>query len=147
VNNILTVCVGNICRSPVAEALLKVRLPGRTIWSAGLHAVVGHPAEDMASLIAKDHGLDLSAHRGQQITGWMCTQAELILVMEFKHRLELERLYPLARGKIRRLGEFGREAPFDIQDPYTQPRAAFEVAHADITLGVDEWVQRILKIA
>jgi protein-tyrosine phosphatase len=101
----------------------------------------------MATLIAKDYGLDLSAHRAQQITGWMCTHADLILVMEFEHRLELERLYPLARGKIHQLGEFGREAPFDIQDPYTRPRAAFEVAHADITLGVDQWAQRILRIA
>lgn len=142
-NNILTVCVGNICRSPVAEAMLKDRLPGRKIWSAGLHAVVGHGAEATARQIAEQHGLDLSAHRAQQIAGWMCTHADLVLVMEASHQQELQKLYPLARGKIRRLGEFGPQGAFDIADPYRQPRAAFEAAHAAIALGVGEWVRRI----
>jgi len=146
-NNILTVCVGNICRSPVAEALLRSRLPGRKVWSAGLHAVVGHGAEATARDIAALHGLDLSAHRAQQITGWMCKHADLVLVMEAGHQQELERNYPLARGKIHRLGEFGPKGPFDIADPYQQPRAAFEAAHAAIALGVAEWVRRIQLVS
>ena len=146
-NNILTVCVGNICRSPVAEALIKDRLPGRKVWSAGLHAVVGHGAETTAREIAEQHGLDLSAHRAQQIAGWMCTHADLVLVMEASHQQELEKLYPTARGKIRRLGGFGPQEGFDIADPYRQPRAAFEAAHAAIALGVDEWVRRIKLVS
>ncbi|MBC7619220.1 MAG: low molecular weight phosphotyrosine protein phosphatase [Candidatus Saccharibacteria bacterium] len=142
-NNILTVCVGNICRSPVAEAMFKDRLPGRKVWSAGLHAVVGHRAEATAREIAGQFKLDLSAHRAQQITGWMCSLADLVLVMEASHKQELEKLYPTARGKIRCLGEFGPQGPFDIADPYRQPRAAFEAAHTAIALGVDEWVRRI----
>ena len=141
--NILTVCFGNICRSPVAEALLKDRLPGRKVWSAGLQAVVGHSAEVTAREVAKQHGFDLSAHRAQQIAGWMCTHADLVLVMEATHQQELENLYPTARGKIYRLGEFSLQGPFDIADPYRQPRAAFEAAHAAITEGVDEWIRRI----
>lgn len=146
-DSILTVCIGNICRSPVAEALLKDRLPGRNIWSAGLHAVVGSPAEATASVIAAQHGLDLSAHRAQQIAGWMCTHAELVLVMEASQQKQLERLYPLARGKIRRLGEFGPQGGFDIADPYLQPRAVFEATHTAIALGVDEWVRRIKLVS
>ncbi|MGV8804894.1 MAG: low molecular weight protein-tyrosine-phosphatase [Polaromonas sp.] len=146
-NNILTVCVGNICRSPVAEALLKDRLPGRKVWSAGLHAMVGHGAEATAREIAAQHGLDLSVHRAQQIAGWMCAQADLVLVMEAGHQRELERLYPLARGKIRRLGEYGPQGAFDIDDPYLQPRAAFEAAYAAIALGVDEWARRIQLVS
>ena len=146
-NNILTVCVGNICRSPVAEALLKDRLPGRQVWSAGLQAVVGHGAEATARDIASQHGLDLSAHHAQQLAGWMCLQADLVLVMEASHRLELEKRYPTARGKIYRLGDFGPQGGFDIADPYRQPRAAFEAAHAAIALGVDEWVRRIQLVS
>ena len=142
-NSILTVCVGNICRSPVAEALLKDRLPGRKVWSAGLHALVGQPADATAREVARQHGLDLSAHRAQQVAGWMCSHADLVLVMEASHQQELEELYPLARGKIHRLGEFGPQGAFDIADPYRQPRAAFEAAHAAIALGVAEWVRRI----
>lgn len=145
--NILTVCVGNICRSPVAEALLKKRLPGRKVWSAGLHAMVGHPADPTACEIAVRQGLNLPRHRAQQITGWMCAQADLVLVMEASHQQELARRYPTARGKIRRLGAFGPHGAFDIADPYRQPRAAFEAAHAAVALGVDEWVRRILLVS
>lgn len=146
-NNILTVCVGNICRSPVAEAMLKDRLPGRKVWSAGLHAVVGHGAETTARDIAKQHGLDLSAHRAQQVAGWMCSHADLVLVMEADQQQELEKRYPTARGKIHRLGEFGPQGGFDIADPYRQPRAAFEAAQAAIARGVDEWVRRIKLVS
>lgn len=146
-NNILTVCLGNICRSPVAEALLKARLPGRNIWSAGIQAVVGHPAEATAREIAARHGLDVSAHRAQQLESWMCSHADLVLVMEASQQQQLERLYPLARGKIRRLGEFGPQGAFDIADPYRQPRAAFEAAHTAIALGVEEWARRIQLVS
>ena len=146
-NSILTVCVGNICRSPVAEALLKDHLPGHKVWSAGLHALVGQPADATAREVASQHGLDLSAHRAQQVAGWMCSHADLVLVMEASHQQELEELYPLARGKIHRLGEFGPQGAFDIADPYRQPRAAFEATHAAIALGVAEWVRRIKLVS
>ena len=146
-NNILTVCTGNICRSPVAEALLKDRLPGRKVWSAGLHALVGYPADASACEVAALHGLDLSAHRAQQVQGWMLTRAELVLVMQASQQSQLEQLYPLARGKIHCLGEFGPQGALDIADPYQQPLAAFEAAHSAITVGVDEWVRRILQIS
>ncbi|MGH8820516.1 MAG: low molecular weight phosphotyrosine protein phosphatase, partial [Rhodoferax sp.] len=67
----------------------------------------------------------------------------LVLVMEASHQQELEELYPLTRGKIRRLGEYGPQGAFDIADPYRQSRAAFEATHAAIALGVAEWVRRI----
>jgi protein-tyrosine phosphatase len=146
-NNILTLCVGNICRSPVAEAMLKTRLPGRKIWSAGLHAVIGHGADSTASEIAAQYGLDLSNHHAQQVASWMCSHADLILVMEASHQQELQRIYPLARGKIHRLGEFGPKSAYDIADPYRQSRAAFEAAHLAIAQGVDEWVRRIKLVS
>jgi len=140
---ILVVCVGNICRSPVAEALLKQQFPDKTIWSAGLSALVGNAADPMAIESAAAHGLDLSAHRAQQLTGWMCQSADLILVMEQRHKTEIAELYPLVRGKVFRLGELGE---FDISDPYRQPKAAFDTACADIARGVDEWVPRIRQL-
>lgn len=145
--NIMTVCVGNICRSPVAEAFLRRAFPERKVWSAGLAAVVGAPAEDTASELARLAGLDLTAHRAQQVQAWMCTQADLILVMESSHKAALEDRFPLARGKIRRLGEYGPNGPFDIADPYRQPRAAFEAAHQSIEAGTSEWVRRIRMVS
>ena len=140
---ILTLCAGNICRSPIAAALLAHAFPGKTVWSAGLGALAGYPADPLAIEVAAAQGLDLSAHRAQQLAGWMCQSANLILVMEQGHKTELEQKFPLVRGKVFRLGELGN---FDIADPYRQPKAAFEAAYADIARGVADWVPRIQKI-
>ena len=144
---ILVVCVGNICRSPVAQGLLQARLPHSKVSSAGLAALVGQPADAMAAQVARQHGIDISDHRAQQLAGWMCTQADLVLVMEASHQHQLEQQYPLARGKIRRLGEFGAPGPFDVADPYQQPLQAFERAHAAIAHGVEAWASRIQQLA
>jgi protein-tyrosine phosphatase len=151
ISSIMTVCIGNICRSPVAEGLMRQALPECKVWSSGLHAVIGASADPTAQALALDvGGIDISAHRAQQVQAWMCTQADLILVMEATHLRELTQRYPLARGKICLLGEFGSElasAPYDIADPYQQPRAAFEAAHTAIAQGVAQWASRIRLIA
>ena len=149
IQNIMTVCVGNICRSPVAEGLLAQALPQCKVWSSGLYAVVGTPADATAQALALQAGVDISRHRAQQVQAWMCTQADLILVMEAAHLRELAQRFPLARGKIHLLGEFGTEhaaTPYDIADPYQRPLAAFEAAHQAIAQGVGQWAQRIRLI-
>ena len=138
--HILILCVGNICRSPIAEALLKQEFPEKKIWSAGLGALIGSPADPSSIEVAAARGLDMSAHRAQQLASWMCQAADLILVMEQFQKTEVQRQYPLVRGKVFRLGEPGK---FDIADPYRQPMAAFDTAYEAIALGVASWVPRI----
>ena len=142
-NNILVLCVGNICRSPIAEALLKQQFPEKKIWSAGLAALVGHPADDMSVEVAARNGLDLSPHRAQQVFSLMCQTADMILVMETFQKSELEKKMPLVRGKVFGLGDLGK---FEIADPYRKPISAFETAYADIARGVSQWVPRIRKL-
>lgn len=141
--NILVLCIGNICRSPLAEAMLKKEFPEKTIWSAGLGAMVGSPADPVSVELAAANEMDLANHRAQQVTAWMCQAADLILVMEQSHKNELEGRYPLVRGKAFRLGEPGK---FDIADPYRQPRAAFDTAYEGIARGVADWVPRIRQL-
>jgi protein-tyrosine phosphatase len=142
-DTILIVCVGNICRSPVAEGLLKRQLPDKNISSAGLAALAGKPADPLAQEVAASHGLDISGHRARQLASWMCTQADLILVMEAGHKRELEQQYPLACGKIHCLGDCGPKNMFEVADPYRQSLPAFEAAHAAIERGVRHWAGRI----
>jgi protein-tyrosine phosphatase len=143
IRNILVVCVGNICRSPIAQGLLARRLADRTVWSAGLSALTGQPADAFAVDVAAAAGLDISAHRSQQVSRWMCETAELILVMEQGHRYELEQRFPLVRGKVYRVGEAEQ---FDIADPFRMPKAAFAAAYQEIESGVSAWVPRILQL-
>ena len=68
VRYLLVVCVGNICRSPMAAAMLKHQLGEQTdvtVGSAGLGALVGYPADDHAIALMQERGLDISDHRGR----------------------------------------------------------------------------------
>ncbi|HSV44174.1 MAG TPA: low molecular weight protein-tyrosine-phosphatase [Ramlibacter sp.] len=142
-NNLMVVCVGNICRSPLGEAMLAREFPGKRVWSSGLDALAGDPADPTSVELATEQGLDLSAHRAQQISGLMCQNADLILVMEESHKTELEQRYATVRGKVFRLGDISR---FDIVDPYRQGRAAFEAARAEIARGVADLALRIRQL-
>ena len=143
IQHILVVCVGNICRSPMAEALLKSALRGQddcTVESAGLGALVGHPADDYAVELMKEMGEDVSDHRARQIHPDMVKKADLVLVMESGHKRAIDTADPTARGKVHRLGEWQDR---DIDDPYRQPKAAFADVLEEIQEGVASWVTRI----
>lgn len=137
---ILTVCIGNICRSPTAEYLFRNRLASRDIElsSAGLGAMVGSPMDNSALQLLTEHGLEGSAHRARQLTTAMLREADLVLGMEKSHVETMVRLAPEASGKIFVLDKWlqGRNIP----DPYRQQRAAFEHVYAMITQAVDSWV-------
>lgn len=141
--SILVVCEGNICRSPMAEGLLKAALPAASVRSAGLGALSGMPADETAARLMEERGINIASHRAVQITGDMCKQSELVLVMSTDQRKRLERLYPFACGKVFRIGEFDER---DVSDPYRQPEAAFREALRLIDSGVHAWLQRIHKI-
>ena len=96
----------------------------------------------MITLSASD-GLDLSRHRAQQKLSWMCQTAYSILVMENIHKPELEKKWPMVRGKVFGCGDLGK---FEIADPYRQPMSAFEQDYADIARGVADWAPRIRKL-
>lgn len=137
-NRILVVCVGNICRSPMAEALLASRLAKlglrSRVESAGLAALVGHPADPLAQLLMRERGLDLSGHRARQLVPALVSAADLVLVMDSAQQRAVEAMLPAARGRVQRLGRWGG---FDVPDPYRQERPAFEQALAMIERGVD----------
>ena len=80
--SVLTVCIGNICRSPMAEGLLTAKLPNIHISSAGTGALVGRPADTQAQKLMLQHGIDISRHVAQQVNKLICSQADLILVMD-----------------------------------------------------------------
>ena len=89
IRHILVVCVGNICRSPMAEALLRRELRGQdefTVESAGLGALVGHPASEYSVELMDEIGEDITGHRARQIHPDMVRDADLVLVMEAGHK-------------------------------------------------------------
>lgn len=139
--NILVVCTGNICRSPTGEYLLKKELgPGFNVMSAGLGALVDHPAEPTAMKIAMEHGVDMSAHRARQINMDILKWADLVLVMENGQKQDILRKYPWTEGKVFRYGEPHK---VDVPDPYRRPESAFVMSWNFISKLTPYWVQKI----
>ncbi len=144
-NRILFVCIGNICRSPTAEFLLRKQLTGGAceVGSAGLNAVVGEPMDPTAADLLREHGVDGSSHRGRQVTGELLRQSDLILTMEKSHSTAIARSFPEVSGKVFLLAKWQSEA--EIPDPFRQPRHAFTHAYKLIDKGVASWLPYLKK--
>lgn len=121
---VLIVCTGNSCRSPMAAAMLARMLEGERsfVFSAGTDAPEGAPATRFAQTVALEHGVDISAHRAQQLVPALVRSADLILVMEEYHRKRVRELVPEAAARTRLLGDVGRSGTLpdnagEIPDP------------------------------
>jgi protein-tyrosine phosphatase len=133
------VCAGNICRSPMAEVLLENRLRQRgieiVVGSAGISALVGHPADPIAVALMRERGIELEGHRARQLTPELVRQFDVVLVMEAAHQASIEAADPGARGRVQRLGRIGQ---FDVPDPFRRGREHFEKSLALIDRGIDD---------
>lgn len=143
-NKVLVVCVGNICRSPVVEYLLKhdsrIGQAGVEVASAGLSALVGRPADPSSVEVLAARGIDLTPHVARQLTPQMIFASDLVLVMESWQQKEVERLVPAGRGKVHTVG---RWQGFEIPDPYRKPKEAFEEMLALAEKGVADWRKKL----
>ncbi len=121
--DLLLVCTGNSCRSPLAEVMLRARLAdhptlsGVHVHSAGTAAWEGAPASEGSFLIALERGLDLSGHRARQLSPGLLGQADLILTMSRRHAVDVVTLG--GGGKVHTLVDFAEatEFPRDVADP------------------------------
>ena len=121
IRNILVVCVGNICRSPMAEALLKSALreqEGFKVESAGLGALVGYPAAEDTVALMDEMGIDITAHRARQIHPDMVAEADLVLVMESGHKRAIDDAAFMCTRKYGDAPEVIMSGRLDLTFPY-----------------------------
>ncbi|VWX56472.1 protein-tyrosine phosphatase [Burkholderiales bacterium 8X] len=138
------VCIGNICRSPMAQGLLAAASPELQVQSAGLQALIGQRADPIACELMEARGVSIAAHRAQQINLDLCQRADLILVMDREQRRVIQERYMFASGKVFRLCEFSDQ---DVPDPYRAGRSSFERSLSLIETGAQQWVKRISRVA
>ncbi|MEX3979645.1 low molecular weight protein-tyrosine-phosphatase [Paraburkholderia sp. EG287A] len=136
IESVLIVCEGNICRSPLACAMLARSVPGINFSSAGTHALTGEGADPLMIELARVRGVELEDHVATPLTDERVRNADLILTMTKLQREHIERAWPFVRGKVYRLNE---TEGIDIVDPYRRHRATFDLAVAQIEHGVAHW--------
>lgn len=142
-DSVLVVCTGNICRSPMGEFLLRKRWnkPGAKVASAGVGALVGYPADDLAIAVMDEQGVDMREHRAQQLVQPMVSAYDLILVMEKSHQSWINERLPISRGRVHAMTKWLSEE--EVPDPYRQGRMAFEQCYQQLDVCVNSWLERI----
>lgn len=144
--SVLFVCMGNICRSPTAEGVLRQRVRQAGLESAihidsagTLDYHVGSPPDARSCHHARDRGYDLSSLRARQVQPRDFGRFDLILAMDWQNLQELQALCPPEHAhKLRRLMEFAPPGLGDVvADPYYGGHAGFETVLDHIEQACD----------
>ncbi len=143
---VLMVCLGNICRSPTAEAVLRAKLDAAgladrvSVDSAGTGSWhIGSPPDERSQRHAAQRGYDLSALRGRQVAQDDFHRFDLILAMDDDNLADLQRLAPngACRAEVRLF------ASAEVPDPYAGGAAGFERVLDLVEASADVWVENL----
>lgn len=150
-STILFICTGNLCRSPMAEGLMKQKLADRAldakhqVRSAGTWAVNGRPASENAIAVMKERGIDISDHIARTVTAEDVAEATLILVMTRDHAQMLRNTWPQYDWKVYRLSSVAGKRR-DVPDPYQGPMQEYRAVADLIARYLDDGFERILEL-
>lgn len=150
--SILIVCTANICRSPMAEAILKRLVSERSdasqwhIESAGTWAVDGSQAALLSQYVMQTMGMDISEHHSQPVTYDLLQHFDLILTMENQHKEGLSIEYAGYKDRIFTLGEMVGSQE-DIKDPIGGELADYERTAQKLEQILSQGLNRIAQLA
>ena len=149
--NILIVCTANICRSPVAEALLKDRLHHRgyndwIVSSAGTWAMVERGASHNSQVVAAQYGFDISSHLARMVEESLLGEADLVLCMEEGHVEALRVEFPDQAYKIFLITAMAGPA-YSVADPFGSSLPDYQRMAAELASIIDRGLDRIIDLA
>ncbi|MBC2136738.1 low molecular weight protein arginine phosphatase [Listeria innocua] len=134
--NILFVCTGNTCRSPLAEKILQNMRPDLEVRSAGTRALDVDTISENAREILLQMNLP-GAHAAKKITEADIDWADEVYVMTKNHQAELKSIFPAASNKIQLISE----DETDITDPFGGPIEQYEITYYELKSAISERFQ------
>ena len=146
VKSVLLVCTANICRSPMAEGVLRMglkeaKLEHIHVYSAGTLNWKNCPASEPAIQVCADIDVDITAHRNSPLTQKKIKNSDLILVMGKRHLAEIDKRFPQAKNKTFLLGIFDIiNSELEIDDPIGMPFAFYQYVLTKICRCVDGFI-------
>lgn len=145
--NLLMICTGNICRSPIAEGFATVlgleygcQIQSKSASTLGL---LNRPADPKSVKVCKEIGIDISQHKSQPITQELVDWADYILVMERKHAQHVRMGYENVDDKVLELGSFGGLT--SIKDPIGGWTYRFRSCRKEIERSLRNFIQQMPK--
>jgi len=156
---VMTVCTGNICRSPMAQVVLaewlrRAGLADVAVDSAGISDEEhGRPIDPRAARVLAAHGYRVPAHRAKRITAADLAERDLVLAMTSSHARAVRSLarsdaaiaerVRMYRGFDPSAGTEGPEHLLDMDDPWYGDEAGFEGTLAEIEAAADAVVEHV----
>jgi protein-tyrosine-phosphatase len=142
---ILTVCTGNICRSPMAEGILRMIFqahPSIVVSSAGTHALEGNPATEFSVLASMEKGIDITGHRARPLDGALIRSSSIILCMEPAHVEWLISLESSVYERVYNLADFSETtgSKRKIADPYGCSLREYRLCFAEINKCIHNFI-------
>ena len=116
--NILFLCYGNICRSPVAEKLCQRLMPRADVTSAGFYPQERRTTPTNVQRAAQTIGVDLSAWSSRRVSQELVDRSDLVVLLDLRNFRDYRRAFPSNENKVSFLGLFLDPPQVDITDPY-----------------------------
>ncbi|MFA9423795.1 MAG: low molecular weight protein arginine phosphatase [Sedimentibacter sp.] len=158
--NILFVCTGNTCRSPMAEGIFKYLIKNEhidnvNISSAGISAYEGQKANEKAIEVLNSLGIDITNHKSRQLNNSIIDNSDLILTMTNSHKMSILKYAPKVSEKVFTLKEFVNTfneeiidfRNFDIDDPFGMDYSGYYRSMEEIKSELKKIIVNINKIA